>query len=631
VAASLAAAQRPARDRRSASSATSSVRAELASVLLQSGRYDEAAREYRLLLGRDPSSYEYRLRLAQALAWGDHAREAERELMQLEATRPRTPVVDSLLRAVRDAYDPSAVEAAGWVAAEPGYAPYRLALARALAREKMPRLAIAQFDTLLTRPGVGRIPDRGMLLREIANAFVNAGDRMGGVGRLVAALAYAPNDTAMRHLIAGMLADGHHYAEAKAQYDTLLVQDPSGPLLLERAQVRLALGERSGAESDLWASARAQPSAAAYLLLGDLFRERGDYRGARSMYLAAAQGAPREMRASLAAALALLDREERPAVLADPVGDDPGWRVDEEAAADNIGIAYSVLSLRRTLPIASATRVSLGAEWRQLAERTGDRQVDAGGFGATAGAWQEASYGALLARIAVDGGAIYHPLAGTLGEGHGALSAWLSAWQATFAIGTEPAYPSLFSAEALLPRFGGRPLMERDAAISIGGPFGPLDIGARWERSTLSDGNRRLTLETAVRYPLAPHVFALYSGNGVAFADRSTLYWDPDRFLAQGVGLEYAVRHVRGLSIAARVVPTFASSAEAVTPAFSIPGDPSVIRGPITHHTAWQFVAGAEAAYRTHAWELAGALSYGRGRADDYERAAASIALRLLP
>jgi tetratricopeptide (TPR) repeat protein len=626
------AAQRTSRARRSErASTTVPVRAELASVLLQSGRYEEAAREYRVLLSKEPGNYDYRLGLAEALAWGNHPREAARELEELAARRRGVPVVDSLLRVVRDAYDPTAAEAAGWLAGEARWAPYRLALARALAREKMPRLAIAQYDTLLTAPGIGPLPDRGTLLREMADAYVAAGDRVTGANRLVAALALTPNDTATRHIIAGMFADAHRYDAAKAQYDTLLLAGPSGPLLLERAQLRLAMGDRAGAESDLWASVAAKPSTSAYILLGDLFRERGDYRGARSMYVAASQGASREMRVPLAAALALLDREERPAMLAPSIGEDPGWRVAEDGATDNLGVTYSSLSLRRTVPVASATRVSLGAEWRQLAEHTAARHLDVAGYGATVGAWQELSYGPLLARLALDGGAVYHPLGSTFGQAHGVVSAWLFAWQAGLELGSEPAYPSLFSAEALLPAAGGRALTERDEALSLGGPLADADVAARIERSSLSDGNRRVTVDISARYPILPDVYAVYSFNRTAFAERSTLYWDPESYSAHGLGLEYAVRRARGLSFSARVLPTYAWTAQDSVPAFAIPGDPTVARGPMMRATAMQLGADAEIGYRARRWELDGAASYGRGRAADYQRGALSVVLRLVP
>jgi hypothetical protein len=423
-----------------------------------------------------------------------------------------------------------------------------------------------------------------------------------------------------------MLADARRNADARAQYDTLLVEAPTGPLLLERARLRLALGDRAGADSDLWASAKLQPTADAYRLLGDLLRERGDYRGARSMYAAARQGASRDQRTAVAEALAQLDREERPAMLAPSIGDDPGWRLSEDAAADNLGVAYSVLRLARTIPLTEATRVTLGGDWRELSQHTTAHRVDASGFGGTIGAWQEAGYGPVLGRLEVEGGGVQHPSVGTLGEGRAALSAWLFAWQSTLELATMPAYPSLFSIDALLPAAGGPPLTERDAAVTLGGPIGPLDVGLRWERSIVSDGNRRLTIDGYARYPLGGNLFAVYSGNGVAFADRSVLYWDPEQYSAQGAGLEYAVRQARGLSFSARVLPSYAWSDESAI----IPSpDGSITRGPLSRHTAKQIAASAEAGYRVHGWEAAGAVSYGRGRAGDYQRFGASITVRM--
>ena len=57
-------ADRPAQD----PSDVTTVRAELASVLLQSKKYNEAAREYRALVARDTTNPDFRLGLARALA-----------------------------------------------------------------------------------------------------------------------------------------------------------------------------------------------------------------------------------------------------------------------------------------------------------------------------------------------------------------------------------------------------------------------------------------------------------------------------------------------------------------------------------------------------------------------------------
>ncbi|HEV8235364.1 MAG TPA: hypothetical protein VGP84_12240, partial [Gemmatimonadaceae bacterium] len=334
------------------------------------------------------------------------------------------------------------------------------------------------------------------------------------------------------------------------------------------------------------------------------------------------------VRTAVAGALGQLDREERPAMLAPLIGDDPGWHLSEDAAADNLGVTYSALGFRRTLAVASATRIALGAEWQELSLRTAARRVDASGFGATIGGWQEAAYGPFLARLAVEGGAVRYSSAGTLGEGRAALSAWVFAWQATVDYATTPAYPSLFSVDALLPIGGGQALAERDVAATIGGPIGPLDIGARWQQSLISDGNRRITIESYARYALGGDLFAVYSGSGVGFAQRSLLYWDPAQYAAHGVGVEYAVRRARGFSFAARVIPTYAWSDESrILPS----PDGGFIRDPVTRHRAVQLGAGAEAGFRVHNWELGGALSYGRGRAGEYQRFGATVTLRLAP
>jgi hypothetical protein len=49
------------------------------------------------------------------------------------------------------------------------------------------------------------------------------------------------------------------------------------------------------------------------------------------------------------------------------------------------------------------------------------------------------------------------------------------------------------------------------------------------------------------------------------------------------------------------------------------------------HRSALQLGASAEIGSRVHGWEAAGAVSYGRGRAGDYQRVGASITVRMVP
>ena len=58
----------PARSVATGDRRSQAIRAEYAAVLLQSGRYREAAQEYRTLLASDPRQADYRLALARALA-----------------------------------------------------------------------------------------------------------------------------------------------------------------------------------------------------------------------------------------------------------------------------------------------------------------------------------------------------------------------------------------------------------------------------------------------------------------------------------------------------------------------------------------------------------------------------------
>ena len=104
------------------------VRAELATTLLNASRSGEAAAEFRLLLADEPANHDYRLGLARALAWGDHPREAEHELL-LARDRQNASVIEPLLRSVRSAFDPTAAQAAVWVRESPAYLPYRIAFA----------------------------------------------------------------------------------------------------------------------------------------------------------------------------------------------------------------------------------------------------------------------------------------------------------------------------------------------------------------------------------------------------------------------------------------------------------------------------------------------------------------------
>lgn len=537
------------------------VRAELAAVLLQSRKYDEAAREYRVLLARDPASYEYRLGLARALAWGDRPREAERELLLLRSRRPNALEVDSLLRSVRVARDPSSLEARVWLSERPNYAPYRLSLARALARERQ-----------------------------------------------------------------------HSYAIA--QYDTLIAASPSAVLYAERARARSAAGDRAGADSDVGASLARGPTVPAYLTAGELYGERGDYAAARAMYDAARARQKRGDEATVAAAVAQLARDERPVIAFAPdVAADDGWRLGGESSADNLGVRYLTSSVERTGTLGDETTVSLEGEQQYIGERSAVRSIDLVGYGGSVAVARGVSHGAFLVRGRVRGGALYHPDAGMIPLGSVAGAAWYGPWELGLQASSGPAYPSLLTTAALVsPAEDESPLTEESASIALGGPLGAADGAVAAQRSRLSDGNRRTSVQAYVRYPLSPRLAMVYAGSGLTFAERSTRYWDPLSYAAHGVGVEVATRKSHGWSLAGRVIPTIAWSRESpLVPVFDFAGEPAGFeRGDPESHESFQLTAGGEATWRTPGWEAAAAATYGSGRAGDYRRLGVTFGIRIL-
>lgn len=126
-------------------------RVELASLLLNSGRYGEAAHEYAYLLNLYGDNYRYRLGLAKALAWDGRYRQAEHHLRVLSSIRPGDPEVAPLLRSVRTNLRPSVAEARRWVGERPGHVPYRLALARALASAGRLDEALREYGRVVAR------------------------------------------------------------------------------------------------------------------------------------------------------------------------------------------------------------------------------------------------------------------------------------------------------------------------------------------------------------------------------------------------------------------------------------------------------------------------------------------------
>lgn len=212
------------------------IRAEMAAVMLQSRRYHEAAREYRVLLAADPTNVSYRLALARALAWGSRPREAEAEIGALMALRGSDPALEQLLVAVRGQLRPSSSEAAGWLRERPGTLEYRQMLARALAREHRTTEALAQYDTLVSwRPSPAHFLER-------AYVHVDRRDYAAAQRDVGASMQLGPSAAAL--VLAGdMYRWRGDYLGARAAYQQARRLPPNG-VDMDASFARLARDER---------------------------------------------------------------------------------------------------------------------------------------------------------------------------------------------------------------------------------------------------------------------------------------------------------------------------------------------------------------------------------------------------
>jgi tetratricopeptide (TPR) repeat protein len=648
VAAALVAAvpRAPLAQRSSSSVPQREVRAELAATLLAANRFDQAATEYRRLVAAEPQNHAYRLGLARALAWGEHPREAERELL-LVRDRQNAAVVAPLLRSVRASIDPTAAEAERWMRESPGYAPYRLALARALARED-PRRAIAQFDTLrllsLAGGSEGMLPSTTSLIHEEADAYLAFGERPAAITLLGAGLDQSPSDTALRSSLAAALFDAGSYDASRAEYDTLLAAAPTAAAYVGRANVGLARFDTADAQQDLVHSISVAPNYDAYYLLGSLARDRSDFVNARLLYNAARRLATNDAkRREVSAASAGLAREERPLVAFDAdIADSQSWLMTSQASGDNAGVSLQSMRAQRGIELNGGFVSTIDIDAQRIAQRGGPGIPASTGTGAAVSLSREATAGRVTLGASARAGFLTHPGVATFGVGSVTGALWLDAWQLALDLSRAPAYESLFSGAALTAA-GGEPtaLTANATSLSAGGPLGPLDAAANWTRTQLSDGNVGTLLEGYGRAPLSGvsrHLSAVYEGTVQSFAAPSRLYWDPVHYASNAIGPEVSSRRAHGLSLSARVLAGLAHSVERDTTASA----PTPIDGPrgkrrpeplsaaLIERSAVQVSTAADLTYRAAWWELAADIEYGRSRAGEYQRTAAAVTLRIL-
>jgi len=613
LASDLAAQSAGRRSRVNLPTSSNAVRAELAAVLLESGKYSDAAREYRWLVQTDGRNSAHRLGLVRALAWGGSYREAERELRLLAAQRRGDPTVEELQQLVRTNLEPDSREARQWVFERPSYAPYRIALARALVRERQPRAAIAEYDRLLAANPTPA------LLRDLGDAYAAAKDRAGGITRARAFVARAPADTGFRLALADLLAADRQFDAAIAQSDTVLSLARTPATLVSRARINIARGDLGGAERSLTEALAMKQTPEAYLLLGDTYRWRGEFGRARTSYEYA-----RTMKKdrTVTAALAQLARDERAVLAFEPAPvAEAGWQTTATTSGDNAGIHYSTLEFRRGFGFGSGFVGSATMEVRQLREARQSTRGALGGYSIDLGLAHEAIAGAFLGRVGASAGAAIHPMAKTVPAASFAATARYYAWSASVDLSTGPAYPFLRTLASVIPfGSGSRPLTALTSAASLSGPFGVIDMAAGMRRTEISDGNLRKELQGYARLPVTPALSAVYWGNSIAFTRPVPMYWSPQGYSSNSLGFELAARQLRGWSLIARALPGIASTND-------LPFVSSASSDTSSRRLRFQVTTGAELAYRRPGWESA--ISFGWGRVASYSRTEASARITL--
>jgi hypothetical protein len=209
----------------------------------------------------------------------------------------------------------------------------------------------------------------------------------------------------------------------------------------------------------------------------------------------------------------------------------------------------------------------------------------------------------------------------------------VNAWELAVGGSTGPAYPSLLTTTAVRLLDGEDDILtEKDVSATLGGPIGKADVAVTGEQSQLSDGNVRTTLHGIFRYSLVPGVSAIYDVSRVTYDQRSMRYWDPLEYTAHGIGLELASRPMSGPTIAVSAIPGMAWGREIpYLPALpgTPPGTPPIRADTVANISAFQVGATAEIGWRDPSWEWSTAISYGRGRAGDYQRLGATLAFRV--
>ena len=577
------------------------LRREYAEALLWTGRYAPAAEQFARLVGADDSDRGARLGLARALAWSGRAADAEPYLARLWREEPTDTSLRTLLRATRANLVPSSATARDWIESDAGHWMYRLALARAYAREGRHADAAAAFDLALADSVSVD------LLSEAAGSRAAGGDSVGTAALLGRAVALAPRDAALRERYAQALAWSGARRAAITEYTTLIAASDDASLRLARGQLYLYLGDESSALADLERSVALAPSFDALAAIGDLYRWRGDHARSRAAYTRALALRPTDPR--VLAGLALIRAAERVALAENASGDEPGVSVTGSYAEDNAGFLMLRTRLAYGFLVGRGTSGSIGVEQRRISHRS-PRDIERFVYGySIGGALQH--YFTNRVQLGAGGGIARHALVRDMAFAHISATAPAGPVMFTLRASTGPAYPELWSLWTLVRGEAESqvevraPMRARTVMASAAVPVGRATVEVGAERMMLGDGNTRTSMSVAVRQPVSRSFRMLYAAGTLGWDGSSSTYWDPSNYTQHAVGVEYGRTVGSNLTVAARALAGVARSTERTILA---PG-----AQPIGSSWTPQFTTGVDATYRGKLFEVTAGGGYGRG------------------
>ncbi|UCC71911.1 MAG: tetratricopeptide repeat protein [Gemmatimonadota bacterium] len=525
---------------------------EFAEVATWAERYDRAEGVYARLVALDPGDPERRLQWARVLYWSDRPERAFEVLAHLPPDF-QSVSVDSLRAAIAIALPPPDAE------------PSLLERARGLAMAGAADSALALYRTLLIEE-----PSADSLLLEMADVFeyrANAPDS--AVAYLRAYLEGRPGQHDVRLRLGRLLAWNGRLAEAEAEAEALTAVRPE--------------------------------DAAAWALLGDLRRWRGDRLGAAQAYQQSLDLAPEEVTAAegLAALNAQVDAE-----LARTGTIGPAGRVDYFADSDDFSLIGWRGGWTLGTPRARAG-FDLALERVDGFDPTGrPATVTALDARATAECWW--LQGKLQTTAGLGG---WLPESGAELQPVVAFTALAPDWGGAavrFEYRHEPAFRETATLQSTLA----------DVRADVAGLGYHRPIGGRWDMSAAArlawlsgQGEANLRADAAVGLFHKPddHWLLGYESRALAFRDPAPdpglrLYWDPKWSWSNSLLLGWRGAAGPGWELEARAAPGIAWLQERDRAAAVV----------------FELSATLDVARRIGVWTVGGSAGYGQSRLDGY-------------